>query len=62
MGTSATLKILEHANPESVIAPVLHVSEDSKALSLNEVIKMFEHRMIHEETNCNSSENHVMHL
>lgn len=62
MGTTAVLKIREFSNPESVISPVLQVSTDTKALTLVEIMKMFEQRMIHEETNCNSSENHVGHL
>ncbi|WP_432703212.1 hypothetical protein [Lysinibacillus sphaericus] len=62
MGTTAVLKINEFFNSESVISPVLYVSPNTKALTLVEIMEMFEQRMVHEETNCNSSENHVMHL
>jgi len=62
LGTTAVLKIHEFSNSNSVISPVLHVSPNTKALTLVEVMEMFEQRMVHEETNCNFSENHVMHL
>ncbi|MGE7875523.1 hypothetical protein BKK42_04345 [Bacillus cereus] len=62
MGQSAVLTINDFANSESVIQPVLLVSEERKAPSLKEVTEMFETRFQHEKHCCNSSSDTVDHL
>ncbi len=62
MGQSAVLKIQDFSSSESVIQPVLMVSEDKKVLSLSEVVGMFEQRFQHEKHCCNSSSDKVDHL
>ncbi|MED2974244.1 hypothetical protein P4361_18605 [Fictibacillus sp. B-59209] len=62
MGQSAVLTIKDFSNVESVITPVLLVSEERKALDLAEVVEMYETRFQHEKICCNSSADAFDHL
>ncbi|MEB6550947.1 hypothetical protein MXL46_17965 [Heyndrickxia sporothermodurans] len=62
MGQSAVLKIKDFSDTNSVIQPILMVSEEREALRLSEVVEMFEQRFQHEKHCCNSSSEPIEHL